>query len=78
MSLSGGSTATQSVQPKTNKKLNVLLRELSDDEEMTTEVGTGVPEDPKRPWLTDFHKYLDVAEQVPDGCSAIGWWGVSN
>jgi hypothetical protein len=69
---------TQSVQPKTNKKLNVLLQELSDDEEMTTDVGTGVPEDPKRPWLTDFHKYLDVAEQVPDGCSAIGWWGVSN
>ncbi|KAN0112032.1 hypothetical protein V8E52_007949 [Russula decolorans] len=56
LSLSGGSTATQSVQPKTNKKLNVLLRELSDDEEMITEVGTGVPEDPKRPWLTDFHK----------------------
>ena len=35
-----------------------------------------MPEDPKWPWLTDFHKYLDIVEQVPDGCSAIGWWGV--
>jgi hypothetical protein len=66
------------VQPKTSKKLNVLLRELSDDEEMTAEVGNGVPEDPKHPWLTDFRKYLDAVEQIPDGCSAIGWWGVSD
>ena len=66
------------MQPKTNKKLNILLRELSDDEEITTEVRNGVPEDPKRPWLTEFRKYLDAVEQVPDGSSAIGWWGVSN
>jgi hypothetical protein len=45
---------------------------------MTAEVGNGVPEDPKRPWLTDFRKYLDAVEQIPDGCSAIGWWGVSD
>ena len=61
-----------------NRKLNTLLRELSDDEEITSEAGAGAPEDPKRPWLTDFHKYLDVVEQVPDGYSAIGWWGVSD
>jgi hypothetical protein len=78
LSLSSGSTTTQSAQPKPHKKLNVLLRELSDDEEITTEAGTGVPEDPKRPWLTDFRKYLDVVEQVPDDYSAIGWWGVSD
>ncbi|KAN0105652.1 hypothetical protein V8E52_010827 [Russula decolorans] len=72
LSLSGGSSTTQFMQPKVNRKLNILLRELSDDEEiLTTEVGAGVPEDPKWPWLTDFHKYLDVVEQVPDGCSAI-------
>jgi hAT family C-terminal dimerisation region len=74
--LSGGSTTTQLAQPKTDKKLNVLLRELSDDEE-NTDVGAGVPEDPKRPWLTEFRRYLDIVEQVPDGCSAIAWWGVS-
>jgi hypothetical protein len=61
-----------------NKRLNVLLREVSDDEDAATDDGTGVPEDPKRPWLTEFYKYLDVVEQVPDDCSAIGWWGVSN
>ena len=77
LSLSDVSAATQSVQPKTNKKLNILLWELSDDEETSTESGAGVPEDPKWPWLTDFHKYLDVVKQVPDGCSAIGWWGIS-
>ena len=60
------------------KKLNVLLRELSDDEEMTTGAATGVPEDPKRPWLWDFRSYLDAIEQVPDGCSTIKWWGVSD
>jgi hypothetical protein len=77
LSLNKGSTTTQSVQLKTNKKLNILLRELSDDKE-STEVGTGMPEDPKRPWFTEFRKYLDVVEQVPDGCSAIAWWGVSD
>ena len=76
LSLSSRSSTTQLAQPNANRKLNILLRELSDDEETTTEVGSGMPDDPKRPWLTDFHKYLDVVEQVPDGCSAIGWWGV--
>jgi hypothetical protein len=50
------------VQPKTNKKLNVLLRELSNDEEITAEVRNGVPKDPKCPWLTEFRKYLDAVE----------------
>ena len=65
------------MQPKPTKKINALLRELSDNEDITAEDGTGVPEDPKSPWLTHFQKYIDVIEQVPDDCSAIGWWGVS-
>jgi hypothetical protein len=42
-------------------------------------VGTGldVPKDPKRPWLRDYHAYMDVHEQMPDGWTAIQWWGVS-
>ena len=78
LSLSSSSMATQSARPKVNKKLNALLCELSDDKEITTEVGAGMPEDPNPPWLTDFHKYLDVVEQVPNGSSAIGWWDVSD
>jgi hypothetical protein len=45
---------------------------------MITDAGTSVPEDPERPWLRDFRSYLDAVEQVPDGCSAIKWWGVSD
>jgi hypothetical protein len=46
--LSGGSTTTQLTKlSKIKKKLNVLLQELSDDEEMITDAGTSVPEDPE-------------------------------
>lgn len=45
------------MQPKANKKLNILLRELNDNKDITTEVGNGEPQDPKHPWLTDLHKY---------------------
>jgi hAT family C-terminal dimerisation region len=55
-----------------------LLRELSDDEEdAATDTGLDVPDDPQRPWLRDYHAYVDVLEQVPEGWTAIQWWGVS-
>jgi hypothetical protein len=60
---------------KKRKGLHVLLRELSDDEE--ADVNTDLPEDPNRPWLRAFREYMDAVEQVPDGWSAIKWWGVS-
>ena len=44
---------------------------------MATDAGMDVPEDPNRPWLQDLCGYLDVIEQVPEGCSTIRWWGVS-
>jgi hypothetical protein len=77
--LSGGSTARPSKQSKKGKGLNALLRELSDDEEDTTamDIGLLVPDDPQRPWLRDYRAYVDIPEQVPEGWSAIQWWGVS-
>jgi hypothetical protein len=80
--LSGGSTARSSTgtHSRKGKGLNALLRELSDDEEDTvTRMDTGllVPDDPQRPWLRDYHAYVDVLDQVPEGWSAIQWWGVS-
>jgi hypothetical protein len=76
--LSGSSTAGPSVQPRKDKGLNALLRELSDDEEDTTTVsGSDVPDDPQRPWIRDYRAYIDVPEQVPEGWTAIQWWGVS-
>lgn len=62
---------------KTKRGLRALLRELSDDEDNVTDSHTGVSEDPDRPWSRHFWAYMNVSEQVPDGWSAIKWWGVS-
>lgn len=88
--LSDSSTVRPSAQPRKNKGLHVLLRELSDDEDdiMTvtrsdTASGQSGPrldvplaDDPQRPWLRDYRAYMDVPEQVREGWSAIQWWGV--
>jgi hypothetical protein len=36
-----------------------------------------ISEDPDQPWLQYYQAYMDINEQVPDGWSAIKWWGVS-
>jgi hypothetical protein len=54
-----------------------LLRELSDDEDDTmVDAGMDIPDDPQQPWLRDYHAYMDISEQVPEGWTAIQWWGV--
>jgi len=65
-----------SAQSRKGKGLHALLRELSDDDEPTTNMGLDVPEDPQRPWLHDYRAYMDVLEKVPDGWTAVQWWGV--
>jgi hypothetical protein len=76
--LCGDLDAQQSTRSKKSKKgLRALLRELSDDEDETANTGADVPDDPKRPWLRDFRAFMDAVEQVPDGWSAVKWWGVS-
>ena len=62
---------------KPKKGLCALLRELSDDEENTIDAPCDVSEDSDRPWLRYFQAYMDINEQVPEGWSAIKWWGVS-
>ncbi|KAG6863119.1 hypothetical protein C0993_012789 [Termitomyces sp. T159_Od127] len=68
------------------KGLNVLLRELSDDEndeDMFNDVssprkhGSNFTEDSHRPWLQYFDEYMNLEEKVPDNLSTIKWWGVS-
>jgi hypothetical protein len=70
-----------SAQPRKGKGLHALLRELSDDEDNSTMMDIGLdsdaPDDPQRPWLRDYHAYINVPEQVREGWSAIQWWGVS-
>ena len=56
---------------KSKKGVHTLLRELSDDEDETMTMGPNVPENPKRPWLRHFRKFIDAVEQVPDGWSAV-------
>jgi len=75
--LCGDLDAQQSMQTKPNKGMRALLRELSDDEDETTNNCPDVPEDPNWPWLRHFHIFVDTVEQVPDGWSAVKWWGVS-
>lgn len=78
--MSGGSTVRPSAQSRRGKGLHVLLRELSDDEDDASSMinnGSDVPDDPQRPWLRDYHAYMDVPEQVRESWSAIQWWGVS-
>ena len=57
--------------------LRALLRELSDDEVDGTETGTETLDDSDHPWSRYFQAYMDAPKQVPDGWSAIQWWGVS-
>jgi hypothetical protein len=77
LQLCGDSDAQTSMQTMKSKKgMRVLLRELSEDEDETTNMGPNVPEDPKRPWLRPFRQFMDAVEQVPDGWSAVKWWGV--
>ena len=61
---------------KRKRGIRTLLRELSDEDD-TADSHPGVSEDPDRPWSRHFEAYMNVSEQVPDGWSAIKWWGVS-
>jgi hypothetical protein len=59
-------------------KISTLLREISDDEDdLDASTGSTMPEDPAKPWMRDFRAYLDVLEHIPDGWTAVRWWGVS-
>jgi hypothetical protein len=63
---------------KSKKGMCALLCKLSDDEDETTTMGPNVPDNPKQPWLQHFWEFMDAVEQVPDGWSAVRWWGVSD
>jgi hypothetical protein len=62
---------------KAKKGIRTLLRELSDDEDNTTDSHPDVVEDLNCPWSQHFEAYMNASEDVPDGWSAIKWWGVS-
>ena len=60
-----------------SKGPHALLQELSDNKEDTVaDTWMDVPDDPQWPWLHDYHAYMNIPEQVPEGWTAIQWWGV--
>ncbi|KAG6882065.1 hypothetical protein C0992_012835, partial [Termitomyces sp. T32_za158] len=58
-------------------KIKTLLRELSDseDEIMSTDSGATSFMDNTKPWLRDFHGYLNSTDDLGK-MSIIRWWGV--
>ena len=61
---------------KGNKNLAKLLAEDTDDEE---KLGTPSPTaDASQPWKTEFNRYLDGNDEVPNGMSLPRWWGVNS
>ncbi|PCH45150.1 hATC-domain-containing protein, partial [Wolfiporia cocos MD-104 SS10] len=50
--------------------------ELSDDEDNLSETGISDDVDPVKPWLHDFHGYLDSVDDLGH-CSIVQWWGLN-
>jgi hypothetical protein len=59
------------------KKITTLLRELSDDGDSDDDPDPSAATfDPKKPWLKEYHLYLDVRDELAPGQSIVQWWGV--
>jgi hypothetical protein len=59
------------------KKITTLLRELSDDGDSDDDTDPSAATfDPKKPWLKEYHLYLDVRDELAPGQSIVQWWGV--
>lgn len=67
--------------PKKPKKKLTLLHPVSDSDSDSDDVemsSSNAPtNDPKKPWLADFHQYLNTVEHIDDSISTVQWWGVS-
>ena len=61
------------------RKLGILIRELSDDEDdadSSPAASPIVPEDLRAPWQKDFNGYLNSKDQLGN-MTIMEWWGVS-
>jgi hypothetical protein len=32
--------------------------------------------DPTKPWLSEFNRYLNTHDVIPEGTTVVKWWGV--
>lgn len=60
-------------------KVKQLLRELSDDEYEDEDIPalSLMHSDPQRPWLQEFHGYLNSKDQLALGMLIVWWWGLN-
>jgi hypothetical protein len=81
-----GAVITKASKPVKNTaaygKVKQLLRELSDDEdeddnENIVPATSSMYGDSQRPWLQEFHGYLNSKDQLVSGMSIIQWWGLN-
>ena len=64
---------------KGHSKLAKLIARYDKSAQSSTAAdASSTPPDPaaSKPWLTEFHQYLNGNDEVPDGMSIIKWWGV--
>lgn len=65
-------------QVKSGGSKKALLRDVSSDEDEPSNPLTSASSiDPERPWLKDFHCYLDAIHDLPDTMDIVQWWEVS-
>jgi len=57
------------------RKVGILLRELSDDEDDTDPQGQDVPANLNDPWREDFNGYLHSRDKLGT-MTIVEWWGV--
>ena len=64
--------------PKKKTKLDHLLRELDTDSDNSGDVSDddADDQDPKKPWLVEFHRFLKVEHVLAEGMTVVQWWGV--
>lgn len=59
-------------------KLTTLLEEGSSDEDDVLSTPTTISHDTSKPWLQEFQRYLNGADELPSGMSLIQWWGINS
>ena len=61
---------------KGHSKMEILLHELSSDDDADINAPTSLLTDSSKPWQKEFNQYLEVRDEVPEGMTLIQWWGV--
>ncbi|THH18798.1 hypothetical protein EUX98_g8896 [Antrodiella citrinella] len=81
-----GNEAAPPLPTKRKSKIRTLVSELSDDSDdehieapstASTSSVNALLGDPSKPWLGEFHRYLNTSEALPEELSTVKWWGLN-